>query len=149
LPIGCSRRARLIMSSPHLRLLPLPEITSENSVRRGRKIVSRSVSVVTIHIPLRYNANIRGMRKPVEQSKIGKSLREAQSYFSGFSILRTSGWCRGHEASGTWDDHIRIEIDICPTEEHIRLLAQWRRTLETRFKQDSIYLRIMGNAQWL
>lgn len=137
------------MSSPHPSHLPLPEIASTKPSRRGRKIVSRSLYVVTIHIPLRYNANVRGIRKAVEQAKINETLREAQSYFSGFSILGTSGWCRSAQEGGIWDDHLRIEVDIRLRPVVIALFLRWKQMLKKRFAQMEIYMRVTGPARWL
>jgi hypothetical protein len=137
------------MSSPHPRHPASPQIVSKHPRHRGRQEASVSFFVVTIHIPLQYNANVRGIRKPVEQSKIRETLLEAQSYFSGFSILGAIGWCRSQEKDGTWDDHLRIEVDVRWKPQGMQRLLRWKQTLKQRFAQTEIYVRVTGPARWI
>jgi hypothetical protein len=105
-------------------------------------MLAKLLSVVTIHIPMWYNPEDRRTRRPVERSIINTTLREAQSYFTGFSLLETRGWCRSENKGGTWDNHLRLEIDVYLTWERKRLLTRWKLRLEKRFQQDDIYVRI-------
>jgi hypothetical protein len=127
----------------------LPQSLFYRGRPRSRRVGATILVVVTIHIPLRYNANAKGMRKPVEQSKIDKTLHEVQAYFDGFSLLSVTGWYRSEEPRGTWDDHIRIEIDSLCTVARMRWLSRWTGLLAIRFKQKAIYMRVSGPAYWL
>jgi len=139
-----SKLGRLAVTDPAIAMRSLPFESSTPS-----RTITQLVSVVTVHIPLRYNSSRKGPRRPVEFFKVNRTLREAQDYFGGFSLSNIKGWCRDDAPAGTWDIHLRVEIDVRLTRACLKFLDQWRRRLKVRFRQESIYMRIISQAWWL
>lgn len=53
-----------------------------------------SMRTLTVMIPRSYNADSRGMRRPVELSKFVRTMHEIRSLFSGYSVQPAFGWYR-------------------------------------------------------
>jgi len=108
-----------------------------------------SLRTLTLLIPRRYNTNASGMRRRIEWSKLVRTIREMKSFFSGYSAFRTTGWTSDGKPRGIRDRHFRFEMDLALTPSVLLNLRTWKRILEDRFQQDSIYMRISGPVSWL
>jgi hypothetical protein len=127
---------------------------------RVRKIIRRrersknrekaTLRTLTILIPRSYNANAQGMRKAVELSKLVRTFREIRQLSSGYSLLRTDGWGRDRNTGkGIRDRHFRFDIDLLVTPSVKERLRAWRRILEVRLDQQSIYMSLSKEVTWL
>ena len=90
------------------------------------------------------------MRKPVELSKLVRTFREIRQLSSGYSLLRTDGWCRDrYTGKGIRDRHFRIDINMLVTRSVIDGLLAWKGILERRLEQQSIYMALSKEITWL
>jgi hypothetical protein len=120
------------------------------SRKRSRSHDKAILRTVTILIPRSYNPDERGSRKPVELSKLVRTFREVRRLSSGYSLQQTEGWYRSRETGkGVRDRHFRLDIDLQTTPLVIANLRAWTRTLEHRFDQESIYVRLSKETTWL
>lgn len=121
-------------------------------VRRRERSKNRdkaTLRTLTILIPRSYNLE-HGTRKPVELSKLVRTFREIRQLSSGYSLQRTEGWYRDRDTDkGIRDSHFRFDIDILVTSSVIERLRGWRRILELRLKQQSIYMSLSREVTWL
>jgi hypothetical protein len=103
------------------------------------------ISVVVL-IPVFYNPNADGVRKPVEPAKVAETEREIKEHISGYHF-EVDGWYRDEIASEEFLDRlIRFEIDFVPDRETVEFLTTWKEILEQRFKQRAIYFKFSGPA---
>src|SRR5260370_32655423 len=108
-----------------------------------------TLRTLTLLIPRRYNADASGTRRRIEWSKLVRTIREMKSFFSGYSSFRTTGWTSDGKPRGIRDHHFRFEMDLVLTSSVVLNLRTWKRILEDRFQQDSIYMRLSGPVIWL
>jgi hypothetical protein len=125
-----------------------------------RKIVRRTkppeareratLRTLTMLIPRSYNPDARGARKRVELSKLVRTFREIRQMSPGYSLQRTEGWYRDRDTGKeVRDRHFRFDIDIFVTPSVIESLRTWRRILERRLEQQSIYMSLSKEVIWL
>jgi hypothetical protein len=95
-----------------------------------------------LHIPRTYNPEADGVCREVEHWKHALTRHEIRRFFSGYSSFKISGWYRDPEnGKEYWDHHTRFEIDLnFPFFQ--KLLRIWKKMLERRFSQDSIYMKL-------
>lgn len=97
---------------------------------------------LVFYLPLFYNAGLDGIRPPIEPEKFHQTESEIRETFCGYSRSFVSGWWRdpltGEESI---DDLCRYEIDGTFNAAQINFLLAWKRQLELRFSQKSIYFR--------
>jgi hypothetical protein len=100
---------------------------------------------LVVLIPLYYNPDIAGRRKPVEHHKLQQTEREIQQRFSGYGKSRTEGWYWS-DPTGKWlvDDLIRYQIDAVYDRAAMNFLKDWKAILERRFEQEAIYMTLSG-----
>lgn len=79
-------------------------------------------------------------------SKLKTTLREMRQLFSGYSVLDTRGWNKDDRVR---DSHYRCEMDFVATRTLVSEITRWKRTLQARFDQHSIYMRISDRTIWL
>jgi hypothetical protein len=115
-------------------------------VRRSERSVDRTrgkLRTLTVLIPRNYNPDEKGARKRVELSKLVRTFREMRRLFTGYSVLDTKGWYRdlktGKEVR---DRHFRIDVDLQVTPSVAKRLRNWKHSLELRFDQTAIYMRL-------
>ncbi|MGA8087652.1 MAG: hypothetical protein WCA10_10115 [Terracidiphilus sp.] len=122
-------------------------------VRRRERPQNRdeaTLRTLTILIPRRYNPDTQGARKPVELSKLVRTFREIRQLSPGYSLQRAEGWYRDRDTGkGIRDHHFRFEIDLFATPSIIAGLSGWKRTLERRLEQQSIYMALSKGVTWL
>src|SRR4029077_2349458 len=104
------------------------------------------LQTVTLHIPLFHNPSRFGIRFPVRPGKILKVIHELQARFSGFTLSIGIGWCT---EDGIWDLHLCAVFDVVLTLEIQSYLTWWQGTLQDRFKQRSIYLKLSSPVNWM
>jgi hypothetical protein len=130
----------------------MPHHTRQVALRRRwakppEKAILRTFTVL---IPRSYNPDVRGVRKPVELSKLIRTFREIRQLSPGYSLQCTDGWCRDRDTGkGIRDHHFRFDIDMIVTPSVIANLCAWKRILELRFEQQSIYMRLSKEIVWL
>jgi hypothetical protein len=118
--------------------------------RKGATTPERAtLRTLTLLIPKRYNVDPSGIRRRIEWSKLARTLREMKSFFSGYSSFRTTGWTSQGKTGGIRDHHFRFEVDLLLTHSVVLNLRTWKRILEDRFQQDTIYMRLSGPVIWL
>jgi hypothetical protein len=124
-----------------------------NVVRRRERSTDReeaTLRTLTILIPRSYNLDTKGARKPVELSKLVRTFREIRQLSSGYSLQRTDGWYRDPKTGkGIRDRHFRFDIDMLVTPSVVENLRVWRRVLELRLDQKSIYMSLSKEVIWL
>lgn len=99
-----------------------------------------------LHIPRLHNPDADGRRARVSLKKLKLTIRELRSLFSGYSVSLTNGWSR---EDGVRDSHYRFEMDFQPTQDLLNQVTRWKKTLETRFEQRSLYMKISDGTVWL
>jgi hypothetical protein len=104
---------------------------------------------LTLLIPRRYNTDTSGTRRRIEWWKLSRTIREMKSFFSGYISFRTTGWTSGGKPGGICDGHLRFEVDLLLTQSAVLNLRAWKRILEERFQQDTIYMRLSSPVVWL
>ncbi len=107
------------------------------------------LQVLVILLPRYYNPDGNGKRVPVERSAFEQTFAEIRQYCSGFRLYEGQGWCHGLRFRGDFDEHIRIEIEAVLSDADVVFLKNWKRQLEIRFRQDSIYMSLYGPVSWL
>lgn len=104
---------------------------------------------LTVLIPRFYNPDRHGIRKPIEPEKIEETEREMMGYFSGYQKFLIEG---GYRDRGTgeefYDALIRFEIDAEFDSGDRAFLNAWKQTLEERFQQRVIYMKLIGPVVW-
>lgn len=137
---------------PHAAQLETSVARSEHG-KHGRAAVRQRTAILrtlTLLIPLTYNPDERGVRQEIESSKLAQTESELRQHFSGYSVSETQGWYRSPVTGEDFNDrHLRYEIDIAVTTGIVQSLRRWKRVLEKRFRQDSIYMRFSGPISWL
>jgi hypothetical protein len=101
---------------------------------------------LTLHIPRFHNPDADGRRRKTCCSKLKTTLRELRQLFSGYSVTNTRGWNNGDRVR---DSHYRFEMDFVATPDLLNEIVRWKGTLEVRFEQRSIYMRISDRTTWL
>jgi len=103
------------------------------------------VVTALVVLPLFYNPDELGQRRPVEREKFNKTLREVGRKFGG-------GAFHGYPQIGIWASHGIIyeeevgvlEVDIPDTEQdRTRLVEYAKRVLLQRFDQEAIYIKFV------
>jgi hypothetical protein len=121
--------------------------TPENSQRGEQLYVVQTLVIV---IPRLHNSDTNGRRRVVAPDKIEETKNEIKHLFSGYSMFFIEGWYRdrvtGQQIS---DPNILFEVDAAPEEFNVEYLRSWRRTLESRFEQCSIHMRLSSPARLL
>jgi len=105
-------------------------------------------------LPVFYNPNAKGARRPIEDEKFETTMEEIAQQFGGGSLFRFSD---GNPKGYWWDrgfvdeDVLAIlEVDVTDIEESIAWLREYtRHVLLRRFEQKAIYLRIIGPVETL
>src|SRR5437867_10204600 len=104
---------------------------------------------VLIPLPLTYNPDARGRRRPIETRKFDQTMRQIAEHFGGGVLWRFPNdppngfwWNKGHLSR---DILAAIEVDIADTAEARTWIESFARTvLLQRFRQDAIYLKFVG-----
>lgn len=105
---------------------------------------------LTVLIPRFYNPDDRGVREPVEAEKIEETEQEMLGYFSGYQKFLIEGTYRDSETGEEFHDAlVRFEIDAEFDHMDRAFLEVWRQTLEERFQQQLIYMKLVGPVRWL
>lgn len=113
-------------------------------------------SVVLIPIPLLYNEDEHGVRKPIEDEKFFETGEELERKFDGCTVYKREA----NSTVGFWWDHIEFiahkdpivvfEMDVLDTEANREWLkAYGRDVLLKRFRQKAIYIKMIGPIQTL
>jgi hypothetical protein len=104
---------------------------------------------LVVLVPRFYNPDRQGFRKPVEPEKLVETEREMLDYFSGYQKFLIEG---GYRDPGTgeefYDALIRFEIDAECESGNRAFLNAWKQTLEERFQQRCIYMKLVGPVVW-
>ncbi len=111
---------------------------------QGRKLIC-----AIIRLPVEYNADAQGARRPVEDEKFIETAREIAAQFGGGTLFR---WEEGKPTGFWWgngvlydDDLAAVEVDVPDTEEsRIWLRRYARNVLMARFEQEAIYIKPVG-----
>jgi len=110
---------------------------------RGRKICA------LILLPVTYNADAEGERKPVEDAKFMTTADEIAREFGGGTIFRF----QGGRAEGFWwekgvlfqDDLAVVEVDVPDSAASREWLRRYvKNVLLERFQQEAIYIKFVG-----
>jgi hypothetical protein len=119
--LGC-----LVLSATHLaEVLTTPAPSGLETTRRYE-----------ILVPLKHNDG-----RPVDAEKITKTLAELEDQFGG--------WTHAPQTlKGVWKDGAKryedesalVYVDVEDTPNSRRWIAEWKRRLEGRFEQDSMYI---------
>ncbi len=122
-------------------------------MQRMKTLISSRASLyvtLVVLIPRFYNPDSEGIRRPVEPEKILETVREIRAQFSGFCRSGLAGWYRDESTNEEFTDRLlRFEIDFVPDRRRLVALKSWKRTLERRFEQRSIYFKFMlGVVCW-
>ncbi len=98
-------------------------------------------------LPLFYNPDSKGYRKPISNTLIQRTISEMQRMFSGYTLARVMGWYWEETKSvGVPDELVRLEVDGVFTGDDLRALHEWKRRLRRRFRQDYIYMRLVASG---
>jgi hypothetical protein len=98
-------------------------------------------------VPLLYNPDKNGYRKPVSKAMIRRTVDEMRGMFSGYTLIRAMGWYWDEENTiGVPDDIVRFEVDGIFTGCDLRAIHEWKMKLRRRFKQDYIYMRMVASG---
>ena len=112
----------------------------------GKAATSIPMCTLTLHIPRFHNPDANGKRQRVSFSKLKLTLHELRQLFSGYSVSDMRGWNSGDRVR---DSHYRFEMDFIATHALLSKIIRWKGTLESRFEQHSIYMRITDRTTWL
>lgn len=105
---------------------------------------------LTLLLPLYYNPGRNGFRTEVESWKLEKTESEIRKYFSGYSVSQTSGWYRDSTTGEEFRDcHLRFDIDLPFPPSTEVFLRQWKRLLQERMMQKSIYMKLSDPIKWV
>lgn len=110
------------------------------------------IVTVLIPLPLTYNADDRGHRRKIEQTKFTETAKEISLRFGGGMLHR---FTRGARVGYWWDKGIlhedvqaAIEVDIPDNSEARAWLESYARdVLLPRFKQEAIYLKLLPTVE--
>jgi hypothetical protein len=109
----------------------------------------KHLQALIILLPLYYNPDRNGSRKPVERCALEQTFAEIKQFGVGYKVYEGEGWSPSTRFRGDFDEHIRIEIEASFNDADIAFLKSWKRDLEFRFQQDSIYMSLYGPVQWI
>ena len=102
---------------------------------------------LVILIPVYYNPDGDGIKRKVEIAKVKRTESEIRDQFSGYSRSSIDGWWRDESTGEEFQDHlIRFEIDAAFDGRTLGFVRRWKKTLESRFQQRAIYLKLSGPA---
>lgn len=99
---------------------------------------------LVLFLPVWYNPDRNGNRKPVELRIFEQTLAEIKQFGSGFRISQGGGWGHGLRFGGDSDEHIRVEMDALFSLKDVKFLQLWKLELTLRFQQDSVYAFFVG-----
>ena len=111
---------------------------------------SANLLVALVLLPLEYNRDVSGHRRPIEEQQYLATMAEIARRFGGGVLWR---WPEDLKPRGFWwhrgilhDDHlVVIEVDIPDQPAAKAWLTRYaRRILIPRFQQDAIYIRMVG-----
>jgi len=98
-------------------------------------------------VPLLFNPDKVGNRKPVSKVLIQRTVCEMHEMFSGYSFLPAKGWYWDEaKKMGVSDDLVRFEVDGVFTGSDLHALHDWKKKLRRRFKQSYIYMRLVASG---
>ncbi len=111
-------------------------------------------ATILVMLPVFYNADAQGVRKPIEDEKFEMTMQEIARRFGGGTLFRFS---EGNPKGYWWDrgfidrDILAVlEVDVEDGEESIAWLRRYaRNVLLQRFEQKAIYLKIIGPVETL
>jgi hypothetical protein len=127
--------------------------TAQSSLALGEGIECVSIAGRDVHsyatliimIPLYLNPNDTGGRYPVEPEKIELTEKEIRQRFSGYTKCVKEGWYReAYSGDEYFDENIQYEIDGPTSGFNAELLTRWKCSLECRFQQKAIYMKLCG-----
>lgn len=102
-----------------------------------------SQRTLVLHLPIFYNPDASGYRRPIESYKLRKTKAEIRRYFSGYSMYSLRGWYIESKTREQYHDvNIRFEIDGEFDVSKLIFLARWKLVLESRFRQESVYMKL-------
>ena len=101
---------------------------------------------LTLQLPRFHNPDERGRRRKCAISTLKFTLREMRQMFSGYCVTTTKGWNRDDRIR---DSHYRFEIDFVATPNRLESIRAWKLSLEDRFEQRSIYMKLSDGTIWL
>jgi hypothetical protein len=127
--------------------LPVPFKKGEPEIEFRRLFVAnRSLSryenlcqTLTVLIPRFYNPDRSGNRRKVEQLKLKLTETEIRRLFGGYTVQSCTGW---DGVTRVEDPHLRFEVDLSKRAAALDRLRDWKRTLERRFRQTKIYMKV-------
>jgi mRNA-degrading endonuclease YafQ of YafQ-DinJ toxin-antitoxin module len=109
-----------------------------------------TLRALTLLIPRTYNPDENGRRRKVELSKLVDTFQEIRQLTPGYTLHQLQGWYKdpGNEK---WvrDQHFRVDIDLLVTPKIHLFLFQWKRVLEIRFEQQSMYMSLSKEIMWV
>jgi hypothetical protein len=90
-----------------------------------------------------YNPGRVGFKRAIEDWKFELTEQEIRDSFTGLISFPVEGWYRDEITRKEYSDELfRYEIDFYPNTETPIFLKSWKRTLEERFEQSEIYVRL-------
>lgn len=116
---------------------------------------SKAVVTVLIHLPVFYNPDRRGRRRPIEDAKFSLTADDVARRFHGGGTLHVF---RGGEARGFWwskgivgrDVLALLEVDVPDTAESRGWLRTYARdVLIKRFRQKAMYMKFIHPVETL
>ena|SRR5579859_3187758 len=112
-----------------------PNVQYGNALRPANALTFSMI----LHIPLFYNPDRNGLRRPVEPAKLRETIEEVRQHFSAYSHSRVGGWNRDEQTAAEFTDkHLRFEIDAVFDHHKLAFIKSWKTTLENRFEQHEI-----------
>lgn len=112
------------------------------------------VITVLIPLPLEYNPDKFGRRKPVEDAKFERTANEVEKHFQAGGAIWKSR--RGETMTGFWwnkgvvdvDTNALLELDMPDTTENRHWILRYaEKVLLKRFKQEAIYVRFVSGTE--
>ena len=112
------------------------------------------VITVLIPLPVEYNPDKYGRRKPVEDAKFERTANEVATHFQGGGAIWKSR--RGGTMTGYWwnkgvvdlDTNALLELDMHDTKENRQWILRYaEKVLLKRFKQEAIYVRFVSGTE--
>jgi hypothetical protein len=98
-------------------------------------------------VPLLYNPDQMGHRKPVPKALIQRTVHEMHEMFSGYTLSPARGWYWDDvRTMGISDDLVRFEVDGIFTGNDLHALRDWKGKLRRRFRQDYIYMKLVASG---
>jgi hypothetical protein len=136
--------------SPSMRERKPLLVKSQAPVNGGLGKIQPLMHTLTLLIPLAYNPELYGARRRIEVWKLEKTENEIREYFYGYSVSVIGGWYRNAQTDEEFrDHHLRFEIDVLVTPSIELFLRRWKKLLQDRLIQQSIYMKLSGPISWV